>query len=270
MLNPGELVKSSSEAGGIANAILDKASERIAITQKTLTSSMESYQKASATYVEIANVQAEIAGELVRLGQENVGLAKVKAILTKCIEALVQLKAQVRKLVTYFSAMAEMLDYVETNELKKLTDQAGMVLDDNKDTFGGFQMIDMTRQIIFNSSILIRAYFSLFADIAQMWVEISAKHLSRGTDLLGELGNETRSIEAGKPSDALTKKIGDLRSWSDRAGTEIKQMADQVSTWTLPGRATLTSDIEKGRNPQWNGRKSSKGERRPCTAASAR
>ena len=121
-----------------------------------------------------------------------------------------------------------MIDYVESNEVKKLADNVDMVLADNANTFGGFQMVDITRQIIFNMSILIRAYSSLLADIAQMWVEISAKHLDQGSQLLDDLEKETQDSETGKPSSALSKKIADLKTWSGKANEDIKTMAEDV------------------------------------------
>ena len=77
MINPGELAKSSAASGSIATAILDKASERLTLTQQAMKQTSQDYQKAAQVYTDIAKIQADIAGELVKLGDENIDLVSI-------------------------------------------------------------------------------------------------------------------------------------------------------------------------------------------------
>lgn len=123
-----------------------------------------------------------------------------------------------------------MISYIEGDELNRFTDYVNGVVEDDRRSLNGFTTIDITRQIIFNSTILIRAYFSLFADIAQMWVEISAMHLVMGASLVDGLAGEVQNATSGNTG-VLNKRISDLKKWTGDATDSIKKIAKEVSVF---------------------------------------
>ena len=125
-----------------------------------------------------------------------------------------------------------MIEYVEGQELKIFTDYVEGVTPEDQRSVAGFGLIDLTRQAIFNSALLIRAYFSLFADIAQMLVTVSADYLQPGASILDKISSEVQSAQPtdqDKPnSPALINNIAELKKWTTTATTKISEMAKSV------------------------------------------
>jgi hypothetical protein len=176
----------------------------------------------------------------------------VKAILTKCIEGLALLKAQVRKLQAYFDAMAKMVDYVEEHQLNEFVGYIDGTLPADDKPFVGYNVIDITRQFMFNAVVLVRAWYGLFEDIAQMWVDISAKHLIQGSALVDTLGQEIKKSDDGdgdggggggggsgggsggapaedpSQSKALLDVTAKLETWTTEAVDAVAKIAEDV------------------------------------------
>ena len=135
--------------------------------------------------------------------------------------------------MSFFSALADIIEYVEGNEVKIFTDYVEGITPQDQHSFAGFTLIDITRQAILNSAVLVRAYFSLFADIAQMLVEISAKHLEPGTLLLDKLGQEVQQSQPSsqdKPADpGVLKSVNDLKKWTATTMSEVHDKAKTVN-----------------------------------------
>ena len=70
----------------------------------------------------------------------------MKAILTKCIESLVQLKTQIRKIVTFFEAMSELISYVEQYHVQPFLDLINNI-DSDVRHIAGFKYSDLQRQV---------------------------------------------------------------------------------------------------------------------------
>jgi hypothetical protein len=173
----------------------------------------------------------------------------VKAILTKCIEGLALLKAQVRKLQAYFDAMAKMVDYVEEHQLNEFVGYIDGTLPADDKPFVGYNVIDITRQFMFNAVVLVRAWYGLFEDIAQMWVDISANHLIQGSALVDTLGQEIKKSGDGdgdagggggggsggaapaedpSQSKTLLEVTAKLETWTTEATDAVAKTAEDV------------------------------------------
>ena len=130
-----------------------------------------------------------------------------------------------------------MIEYVEGNEIKIFTDYVQGITPEDQHPLAGFTLIDVTRQAILNSAILVRAYFSLFADIAQMLVEISAQYLQPGTLLLDNLGKEVQQVQPSsqdKPVDpGVLRSVNDLKKWTTTTISEIQYKAKTVNCRNL-------------------------------------
>ncbi|KAI5839417.1 hypothetical protein DFP73DRAFT_501746 [Morchella snyderi] len=221
LVNPGNQSISGSEKGALASAILNRAAERLRTSQNIYEASQENYLKATDKYADVTRSMAEIAGELSKLKGDNITMTEIKVILTKCIEALVTLKAQIRKLVNFFKALAEITSFVEKYHVQPFLDSIDIIADEEP-SISGFTYTDMQRQVLFNATIMIRAYFGLFRDIAGMYI-LSTKDLDEGFNLLDQLAQDTE----GRNQDVIEEKQARLQRWTNTATASIQDLVAQ-------------------------------------------
>lgn len=156
-------------------------------------------------------------------------------VLTKCIQTLVVLKAEVGKLVSFFKAIAEIVNVVKEYHVKDFIDH----VTNAKRTYleiGGYTYTHLQRQIVFNAMLMIRAYFELFKDIASMYVKFDTKHLKGADRLLGDLSMESRdaveNIDGGGEVDPTSitaiKKL--LQDWTNTAIDGVEAVVTEVGT----------------------------------------
>ena len=84
-------------------------------------------------------------------------------------------------------------------------------------------------QAIFNSTLTIRAYYSVFGDIAQMWMDMSRSSIFPGLRMLDELS----ALDVEKDKAVMQKKAAELQRWSQKASDDVFAAAKKVSRVAL-------------------------------------
>ena len=85
-------------------------------------------------------------------------------------------------------------------------------------------------QSIFNSALIIRAYYSIFGDIAQMWIQLSQRSIFPGIQLLRRLSE----IGGGRGESQLQREASQISQWSKEATNQIFRLAKEVSMYHRP------------------------------------
>lgn len=254
-----------------ATAALSAATEKLAINQNALDAAQQTYQKAAESALKVQKELTAIQTKLKGLEVEGQTLEKVKDILVDCIATLVQLKVQISKLKSFFGALSTMVRVVVQNKVKKFDEDVSSVATDaNKKQM--LRLTDMDIEIIYSSTLQIKAYFELLQTIARMYCRMHVDHVSKGMELVWDLSKVV------KDPDVVREKRKALNDWADGASqaimktvaekqNEIKdglqsrieniaeqtQMLEKVGVKTDPaftaamktGAATVTEHVEK-------------------------
>jgi hypothetical protein len=81
--------------------------------------------------------------------------------------------------------------------------------------------------MLYKSTVLIRAYFGVFADIALMWVTVAQNSITPGLEVCEQLNNLTLTEEE------MVNKQNQLSEWADKAKENVKKVAKDVSAVSL-------------------------------------
>lgn len=87
-------------------------------------------------------------------------------------------------------------------------------------------------QLLFNSMLNIRCYFTLFRDLARLYVDIHFKYLEQGLHIQGNISIEERGPEAAKQ---LQAKQAQLNAYTNENLPKIKDVITDLS---------VTSDLD--------------------------
>jgi hypothetical protein len=196
------------------NAALSAATEKLAITQQALDTTQQNYMKAAESALKVQQELTAIQTKLKGLEVEGQTLEKVKEILVDCIATLVQLKVQINKLKSFFGALSTMVRLVVQNKVKKFDEDVSSVAVDAKKK-QILRLTDMDIEIIYSSTLQIKAYFELLQIIARMYSKMHVDHVSKGIDLVWDLSQVIK-----EPSQVRVKRDA-LNNWADGASKAI-------------------------------------------------
>jgi hypothetical protein len=141
--------------------------------------------------------------------------------LIDCIATLVQLKVQINKLKNFFGALSTMVRVVVQNKVKKFDEDVSSVATDAKKK-QILRLTDMDIEIIYSSTLQIKAYFELLQTIARMYCNMHVDHVSKGIEKVWDLSQVLKD-----PNQVRTKRDA-LNTWADGASKAIlKTVADK-------------------------------------------
>lgn len=203
------------------NAALSAATEKLAINQQALENSQQNYQRAAESALKVQQELTAIQTKLKGLEVEGQTLEKVKEILIDCIATLVQLKIQINKLKSFFSALSTMVRVVVQNKVKKFDEDVTSVAVDAKKK-QMLRLTDMDIEIIYSSTLQIKAYFELLQTIARMYCKMHVEHVSKGIEKVWDLSQVLKD-----PNQVRVKRDA-LNAWADGASKAIlRTVADK-------------------------------------------
>lgn len=200
------------------NAALSAATEKLAINQRALESSQQNYQIAAESALKVQKELTAIQTKLKGLEVEGQTLEKVKEILVDCMATLVQLKVQINKLKSFFGALSTMVRMVVQNKVKKFDEDVSSVAVDAKKK-QILRLTDMDIEIIYSSTLQIKAYFELLQTIARMYSKMHVEHVAVGIDLVWDLSQPNDESKVRAKRDALN-------NWADKASKAILKTVD--------------------------------------------
>jgi hypothetical protein len=233
--------------GAMRQQIIDAATTKLNTTASVMQTATENYQKASDklvdVQVEVGKIQAELAG----LEASNINLDKIKAILVKCIDILVQLKSQINRLVAFFSAVSSLVEHVVEDQVKPFITYLDAATGIEKEpAILNFSFTNFQQQIIYNFCLSIRAYFDLFRDIGGMYLDVYTQFIRPGLEMVTNMQSEYNS--AGDPKSAqkeLDKRNKEVGAYFSEAIGGVKKLVakDQAQiTDNLASNAQQAAD----------------------------
>ncbi|GAB1206125.1 hypothetical protein APSETT445_004806 [Aspergillus pseudonomiae] len=231
----------TDKKGALRQQIIDAATTRLQMTSQVMETTTVQYQKASANLVEVQQKIGEIQGELASLKATNINLDKIKAILVKSIEILVQLKSQINRLVAFFAAVSTLVDHAVNNQVSPFLDYLKASTSAGEPSLLNFSFTEFQQQMIFGYALSIRSFFDLFRDIGQMYLKVHSGFISQGLEMVNNLQTEYNgagdSKQKQKILDQRNKEVSDFSSSSIDGVKKLVQSRQQGITDNLASNA---------------------------------
>jgi hypothetical protein len=248
-----------------AQATLEAAKNRLSTTQDTFMKTQELYAKNTGLLLEQENKLTEIQVDLTKLNLSKLGLTEIKEILQSCIKLIVNVKQQIMNLCSFFRAISAFIEAIVSYSVQPFLQQiAADVSTDGKSDMkilkiGGYTFTDLQRSMLFSAAVTVRSHFSVFGDIAAMWVNLSPEYVKPGIKIMDDIFISDADLKERQ------KKVAQLQTWVRGAIEGVKKIAAdsqkaildsmaakvdglQAVTKALPPAPAMQKAIEAGTN----------------------
>ncbi|KAL7910526.1 hypothetical protein GGI35DRAFT_370736 [Trichoderma velutinum] len=223
-----------------AQVTLDAAKYRLNMTKNQLRATQDLYQRSSQMMIEQQKNLSQIQADIKRLSTTTADLNEVKRILIRAIELIAQLKSQIANLCRFFGAIGATVEAVVKYNVQPFIEDIRAINNDpttKPSSIAGYNYTDLTRTMIYQSVVTIKAYFSVFADIASMWSELSQEDIMPGLTLVDEMSLSRQNEEQ-------QLKMGELQDWAQKAQGHIKQVAAKKRAEIIDEMGVRIKNIE--------------------------
>ncbi|KAK6518148.1 hypothetical protein TWF506_005308 [Arthrobotrys conoides] len=215
---------------GAGQAMVDNARAKADAANAALKEANKKLMESNKMLAEQKKALAEVQANLMKLQTTKITLEEIKAVLVQSIALIVKMKAQIEKLVKFFSAVATTVDIAVKTTVEPFMEEVTIAVGGSLDNIDEhYSLDDFTRTSIFHGVMTIRAYFSVFTDVAKMWVMLSDKYIMPGLTLAEEVGMAAAKIDP-KNEDAdikrdMATKMNKLEGWVSGAKAGIESLA---------------------------------------------
>ncbi|KAK3321875.1 hypothetical protein B0H66DRAFT_581333 [Apodospora peruviana] len=229
-------------------AVLESAKNSLSTTQQMLTTAQENYTKTTGMVLEQQNKLRDIQAILTKLTAGNISLDEIKRILIECIKLIIILKQQVSNLVRFFKAMVSAVDICVKSYVEPFLETVKAIgANDGNDPYeklkiGDITLTDLQRSNIYSIAVTLRSYFSIFGDIAKMWVDLSKESVMPGLSLCDDI---SQTVEGPWANEAEVKKrVTTLYDWSRKASERVAQVMRDKQAETLDSMESRIQEVK--------------------------
>ena len=182
-----------------------------------------------------------VQAELKKINETKMGLGEVKAVLESCIKLIVNVKTQIMNLVSFFKAISALIEDIVTFNITPFIEQITAIANGagHTQTIGPFTLTDYQKTLVYSSAVMIRSHFSVFGDIAQIWVRFSIENIKPGLTLMDDLSTMEKDLAKRQAGVRI------LQQWADQAIDRVNQFASTAQDKINSGMLSRVEDIEK-------------------------
>ncbi|KAJ5765758.1 hypothetical protein N7520_005317 [Penicillium odoratum] len=209
-------------------AQVNSAMQAVQMTQSAVEAAQKNYDAALARQANTAAAMAEVEKRLERLKESAITLEEIKAVLRDCINVLVDLSVQFGKLERFFTMLTTVIDHVmlpRAQSFVKGMSKAG----ERANERGLVNVDDISKQIIYTSTLQVKAYFSLLEDISGMYSQVDRHYIADGVNLCYKLSESAASNEPMEEFQA------ELKKYSEDSSKKVAQIVDEKQKEILNG-----------------------------------
>ena len=239
--DPNETIAKTNAKSAQAQATLEAAKNRLSTTQDCFTKTQQLYADNAKLLMEQENQLTAVQAELKRINQTKLGLEEIKTVLESCIKLIVNVKTQIMNLVCFFKSISASIDDVVQFNVTPFLEQITAISSGggHTKTIGPFTLTDFQRSLVYSSAVTIRSHFSVFGDIASMWVHLSIDNIRPGLEFLDKLTITEKDLSKRQAI------VRDLQAWADEAIGNVKKIADDTQKEILDGMVARVTEVEK-------------------------
>ncbi|KAG8354398.1 hypothetical protein FVEN_g7842 [Fusarium venenatum] len=145
----------------------------------------------------------------------------IKGIFVQCISLVVKLRNEITNLIRFVKAISAIVQFITSKHVNPSIETMKVIANgDNKSSMykvGSYTITDLQRSSCFNSTIIIRSYYSIFANITSMWTKVSQTRIFPGLRMVDGIP----ALDPSGDGSFINKKANELQAWSKRATEEI-------------------------------------------------
>ncbi|KAK6518151.1 hypothetical protein TWF506_005311 [Arthrobotrys conoides] len=226
-LGPVKERKEKSSLSG--DAMIDSAMERVEAERDNFRQDHDNYTQQVEVVKESQRELGQIRVQLARLKDEELNLTVIKDVLIKSIALMIRMKAQITKLVRFFSSVATMISVVDKTSVQPLIEEITIAVGGNLNHIEGYSLDIFIRTAIFQAIVGINTYFGVFKDVADMWVQLAENYFDNGVSLAEELGDTALYLDdedSPRVRAEMHDKAVKLDNWVD----EAKKAVEKITT----------------------------------------
>jgi hypothetical protein len=200
-----EARKNAAETQRIHMAILEK--------QRT---AEEELQKASEAIIESTL-------DLSNLDTEKLTLTQIQDILKESLSALTYLKAQVTRIVDFYSGITLMVKDASEHACDEFLDTINTGFEDGDDeakTIERMELHEMQKRDVQTTALRVQSYFSVIQEVSSIYVQVSRRHILPGISMIDELG-----LQDGPDPGENARKRQTLDDYAHTTRTEVQMVA---------------------------------------------
>ncbi|KAJ4309210.1 hypothetical protein N0V84_011631 [Fusarium piperis] len=247
--DPATLVGQIQAKTTQAQVVLESTNNRLNTALASLNATKETYQKSTALLAEQQSKLNELNASLDRLKASDLKLYvqnTVKSILVQCITLALKLKNETTNLVRFFKAISTIIQFVIDKHVNPYIDTVNAIIGSGEDPgerykIGSYTLTDLQRSSCLNSAITIRSYFSIFADVASMWMDVSQMGVLPGLHMVDQISAHDPRGE----SSLIRRRANEVQVWSNRAIDEISRESKKRQAKNMQAIETRVAEISQ-------------------------
>ncbi|EXA35393.1 hypothetical protein FOVG_13484 [Fusarium oxysporum f. sp. pisi HDV247] len=218
-----------------AQAVVESAKTRLHAASEALAATRETNQNSTGILVEQQERLNHINAKIESLKNSAPEMNAIMGILVQAIATMLKIKTEIVNLVRFFNAISVAVRFVMEKYVNAYVDtiKAG----NDGDKIGPYFML-----CIFNSTTIIRSYFSTFAGYASMWVRMSPMSIFPMLRMVEELSSFGGM---GMDPRMISRKANETQEFSRRAIDEISRKAKDGQSKTIRNMGTRVSETNE-------------------------
>ncbi|EMT69144.1 hypothetical protein FOC4_g10005247 [Fusarium odoratissimum] len=199
-----------------AQAVVESAKTRLHAASEALAATRETYQNSTGILVEQQERLDHVNAKMESLKNSAPEMNAIMGILVQAIATMLKIKTEIVNLVRFFNAISVAVRFVMEKYVNPYC--------------------------IFNSTTIIRSYFSTFADYASMWVRMSPMSIFPMLRIVEELSSFGGM---GMDPRMISRKANETQEFSRRATDEISRKAKDGQSKTIRNMGTRVSETNE-------------------------
>ena len=141
-------------------------------------------------------------------------------MLRDCVSVLVDLCIQIQRLEKFFTMLTTIIDSVVLSRADTFTKEMGKfgkrALEDR-----AIEITDVVKQTIYMSTLQLKAYFSLLADISEMYLLVDRKYILPGKELCLKLSK-------GSEKNSMPELQEELSKYTSESAQAVAKLVEEV------------------------------------------
>lgn len=221
--------RTSSPHQSLVRAQLDRATAAFTSTTATLHAQRTAHDAAVARLHHNLSLITSIQRSISTLHASQLTLDAIIRILRASIAALAGLKAQITHLLRFFQGIAGMVEFAARGPcrdlLATLSSPATTTTPSSSHEIAGITYPAFQKQLLLNTTLMIRGYFGVVHEIARLYVRVSRDYIVPGVNLVDGLG--LTQEDGGAEEGAMRRRTEGLEEYQRRAVCAIRKLAEE-------------------------------------------
>ncbi|KAK6338891.1 hypothetical protein TWF696_009696 [Orbilia brochopaga] len=224
----------------LTKATVQAARDALEISRDAYHATQEFYNQAGDRVLEVQEKLDNLRIELKDLAQQKLDLSAVRDVLSNCIAYIIDLQDKIEVLIRFFTTVSILVETSMTKQVKPFQKYVNAASEEilQNGVYEAFLY-----DTIFQSVVGIAANYSVYEDIAIMYIRVHEEYLVEGNTLVLEMALHANS--AGKEAKTIKEKQEQLSAYSKKASEGIKLIVKQTGETMTAGIPAQIAELDR-------------------------